>query len=138
MIEKSCFFCKFAEIDPGDTGCSYLSNGDPGWPPEPAEAHCTHEPAWDMQNEFSELIGYDLAKTIREYITKDTKIEYDGKLNNKEVPCVIPKDIKNRIYVSLDINLPTVEDFAIYCPYYEEDSKKLDHEYPDMEFVAGG
>lgn len=29
------------EITPGDPGCRYMNNGDPGYPPEPAEVEIT-------------------------------------------------------------------------------------------------
>ena len=96
-MEKTCFDCRYADIDPGSPDVWYLSNGDPGHPGEPPCAYCQDPLATELQEKYG-----DLSNTIL------------CALSRADFPMKVRREIENKM------NLYDIEDFAQFCPMFHQ------------------
>jgi hypothetical protein len=110
--KRTCFDCRVAGIDPGSPDVFYLSNGDPGYPGEPAYAMCRDPMASQMADEFEEICT-EADRAIRNAIWKNTA-EYNNCEPGEEMR--LPFNIKQ----SIEYRLRTHSDFAPFCPMFQQ------------------
>lgn len=113
ILRRTCFDCRIAEIDPGDPGCRTFSNGDPGYPPEPATAICTDPLAGKMAEEYDD-IQHGINQAISRIIWENT----DDVIHN----CKPGEGTKigYNLKAKMCRDLTTYEDFAPYCPMFHQ------------------
>lgn len=109
-MKHTCFDCRNAEIDPGAPGCHTFSNGDPGYPPEPAVAMCMDPLAAKMAEEYDNIQN-EINRAIDKAIWKNTTELMNCKPGEGTT---LGYQLKSKICREWK----AYDDFAPYCPMF--------------------
>lgn len=104
-MKKTCFDCRYADIDPGSPDVWYLPNGDPGDPGDPPCAYCQDPLSDKLRDYYCEML-----LTIEEFAIHLI-------LSNDSV---LPRNVMFKVHNKLLSQGMSGDEFAQFCPMFHQ------------------